>query len=145
MLKLNVGASRKIADGAYGSRGACVHVELELDSGLVHEPVKLQEKIRQLFGLVRSSLAEELKVHSGNGDGTKGHGNGKAPQEAANPRNGDRGATQSQIKALYAISKSNNIDLGELLRERFQLRQPNDLTIGEASKLIDELKRRGSG
>jgi len=59
-MKLNVGASRKVTDNYYGSRGASVNLELELDSALVAEPARLQEKIRQLFGLVRISLAEEL-------------------------------------------------------------------------------------
>ena len=37
-LKLNAGLSRKVADGNYGSRGASVNIELELDSGLVDDP-----------------------------------------------------------------------------------------------------------
>jgi len=45
-LKLNVGLSRKVGDTNYGSRGASVNVELELESSLVGEPAKLQERIR---------------------------------------------------------------------------------------------------
>ena len=43
-LKLNVGASKKIADQSYGSRGASVNVEMELDSALVTEPAKESSK-----------------------------------------------------------------------------------------------------
>src|SRR5262245_51094090 len=68
-LKLNVGASRKVTDNNYGSRGASINVELELDTSLVGEPARLQERIRQLFGVVRVSLAEEL-------NGSNGHSNG---------------------------------------------------------------------
>src|SRR4051794_8955780 len=63
-LKLNIGLSRKIGEANYGSRGGSVNVELEVDSSLVAEPSKLQERIRQLFGLVRTSLAEELNGHA---------------------------------------------------------------------------------
>src|SRR5438128_4895188 len=59
-LRLNVGLSRKVGEANYGSRGANINIELEVDSALVGEPAKLQERIRQLFGLVRTSLAEEL-------------------------------------------------------------------------------------
>lgn len=48
-LKLNVGLSRKVGDANYGSRGASVNVEMELESALVSEPAKLKERIRQLF------------------------------------------------------------------------------------------------
>src|SRR5262245_16975493 len=70
-LKLNVGASRKVTDNNYGSRGASVNLELEVDASLAAEPGKLQEEIRRLFGLVRASLAEELNGH-GPAD-TNGH------------------------------------------------------------------------
>ena len=33
MLKLNAGISRKVGEPNYGSRGASVNVELELESG----------------------------------------------------------------------------------------------------------------
>ena len=37
-LKLNVGLSRKIGEANFGSRGASVNLELELESGLAGEP-----------------------------------------------------------------------------------------------------------
>lgn len=147
-LKLNVGASKKIADGNYGSRGASVNVETELDSTLVTEPAKLQEKIRQLFGLVRVSLAEELNGGNGTakptGDNGNGNGNGTTPSESGQRSNPPRPATQSQVKAIHAISRSKQINLSKLLRERFHVGKPDDLSIKEASSLIDELKN-GNG
>src|SRR5207245_8366813 len=52
-LRLNVGASRKVTDNNYGSRGASVNLELELelDASLVADSPKLRERIRELFGL----------------------------------------------------------------------------------------------
>ncbi len=44
-LKLNVGLSRKVGEPNYSSRGASVNLELELDSAIVGEPDRLQERI----------------------------------------------------------------------------------------------------
>ena len=60
MLKLNVGLSKKVGAPNYGSRGASVNLELEVEAGLVNQPDKLQERVRQLFRLARTSVDEEL-------------------------------------------------------------------------------------
>jgi hypothetical protein len=131
-LKLNVGLSRKIGEANYGSRGASVHVEMECDSALVSEPGKLQSRIRQLFGLVRTSLSEEL-------NGSNGAANGNRPDNGQKNAPARR-ATQSQVKAIYGIAKSQRLDLGPWLREHFHVDKPEELGIKEASQAIDELK-----
>jgi hypothetical protein len=133
-LKVNVGLSRKVGEANYGSRGANINIEMEFDSTLVSEPGKLQSRIRQLFGLVRSSLAEEL---NGNKEPSNGNGNGAGNGHASAPA---RRATQSQVKAIYAIAKSQRLDLAHWLRERFHVDRPEDLSIKTASQAIDELK-----
>lgn len=154
MLKLNVGASRKVGDNNYGSRGASVNLEMELDASLLQEPARLQERIRDLFGLVRKSLAEEL--NGGNGNGHNGDNSSARASTSINntvPSNGNgaqegngrrtsapRAATQSQVKALFAIARSQGQDLHQLLRDRFHIGSPDQLSIREASQLIDDLK-----
>jgi hypothetical protein len=140
-LKLNVGANPSIGEPNNGNRGASVNVELEVDSALVSDPGKLQQRIRQHFSLVRSSLAEEL-----NGNGSPGQHNGTQH----NPGNGTQAsqpkpATQSQIKAIYAITRSQRLDAYQLVRERFNVDKPEELTIKQASQLIDSLKSRQEG
>lgn len=152
-MKLNVGASRKVTDNNYGSRGASVNLELELDASLVAQPVKLQERIRQLFGLARASLAEELNGHgaANNGDREEATPNddpATRPRSATDGRRGCNGshrpsprpATSSQVRALYAIARSRGIDLPQFLCERFESRRANDLSITQASAAIDALK-----
>ena len=146
-LKLNLGLSRKVGESNYGSRGANINVEMEVDSSLVSEPDKLKERIRHLFGLVRASLAEELNGNgnghhpNGNGDnreagpGTNGNGNGNG-QRNTSPRT----ATQSQVKAIFAICRSQKLDMKRILHDRFRVGRPEDLNIKEASALIDDLK-----
>jgi hypothetical protein len=42
-LKLNVGLARKLGEANYGSRGASINLELEVDSSLISEPAKPHE------------------------------------------------------------------------------------------------------
>ena len=110
-----------------------------MDNGIISEPTKLKERIRLLFTIVRASLAEEL--------------NGNHADQAAPPPNGNGGgapaqqpvrrATQSQIKALLAIAKAKNRELTQLMKLRYRIAKPEDLTIQQASHLIDELKNGG--
>ena len=60
MLKLNAGFSRKVGEPNYGSRGASVNVELELESNLIGDPDALSARIKSLFDLARRSVDEEL-------------------------------------------------------------------------------------
>jgi hypothetical protein len=142
-LKLNCGLSRKVGAANFGSRGASINIELELDSGIRAEPAKLQDRIRQLFGLVRTALAEELK---GPGHASPAKQDNSPPKPASPEGNGSyrnggpRPATPSQVKAIYAIARSQHIDVGPFLTERHHVGRPDDLTIQQASQVIDELK-----
>jgi hypothetical protein len=136
-LRLNVGASQKVSDERYGSRGASVNLEIELDAALVLEPAKLQERVRQLFCLVRQSVSEELaRRHASAGARTTSE-QSLAPAEAK-PRG--RLATSRQIKALYAIAKQRKADLLDIVRDRLGLDRPEACTIQQASALITALK-----
>jgi len=59
-LKLNCGVCRKIGEADYGSRGASVNIELEVEADLVNSPQRLHDRIRQLFRLAKASVEEEL-------------------------------------------------------------------------------------
>lgn len=154
-IKLNVGLARKVADDHYGSRGASVNLEIEAEGSIAAEPSKLQNHIRQLFNLVRASIDEELQRSGGNSNESSNHGDEHASSGAVNAighnigngsTNGQqasrpRPATQSQIKAIYAIARNQHLDLAHVLYNRFKVNRPDELTIGDASQLIDELKQ----
>src|SRR5262245_52339006 len=129
-MKLNVGLSRKVGEANYGSRGATVNVEVEVDGGLVGEPDRLRERIRQLFGLVRASVTEELA----NG-GSQSNGPPPPPASPADrqdvPGNangqrsaGPRPATSAQVKAIYAMARRKGLDLGAYLQDRCRVVRP---------------------
>jgi hypothetical protein len=139
-MTINVGLSRKIGEPGFSSRGASVNVEMEADSSLVNDPAKLKDRIRQLFVLVRSSLDEELANGNGNGHADSkpepaGNGNGHA-QQGSPPRM----ATQSQVKAIHSIAKARKLDLPSIIWQRFHIAKPEDLSIKQASELIDHIK-----
>ena len=148
-LRLNVGASQKVSDEHYGSRGASVNLDIELDSSLASDSAKLQDRIRQLFTLVRQSLAEELRI-SRNGTAPSAHDAATPPASPSTPingnkqangkQNGKRLATSAQVKALYALAKERGFNLREMVRDRYHLERPEQFTIQQASDLIGALK-----
>lgn len=138
-LTMNVGLSRKIGESNYGSRGATVNFAVEVEPTLIREPRELREKLRYLFGLAKEAVEEEL-------NGTRPHGcNGDANGNGRQRRSNGRSATESQVRAIQAIADRHRIDLSVKLRDRFGVEQPDDLSISDASQLIDELKSQQNG
>jgi hypothetical protein len=157
-LRTNIGVSRKVADNNYGSRGASVNLEVELDSSLIQEPERLQERIRQVFRLAQVSVDEELARQTTGNEGSNGHtpaangnGNGNGRQNGngtghtAPRRSNGRRATASQARALRAIADRQGFDLAAELQRRFGVTEPEDLSITEASQTIDALKTSANG
>src|SRR6476659_2972946 len=127
-LKLSIASSRKVGEPSFGSRGATVGLEMEVDSSLVDHPRQLHEKIRRLFRLAKQSVDLEL---------------GSQPPARAHLDDSEiicRSATDRQIRAIQAIARRKNLDLTEVLRGRFGIERPADLSVDEASQLIDAIK-----
>ena len=150
VIKLNAGISRKIGQPNYGSRGASVNIEMELDSGAVGDPQGLQQRIRKLFALAKASVDEELDPGTNGGTPTppapaaNGH-NGYPPTgaDAAGAHNGPaatRPATPAQIATIHGICRRQRIDSQEQAHQRFRC-PIEQLTLADASSLIDELRR----
>ena len=59
-LKLNIGSSKKVGLPDYGSKGASVNLELEVDSSLARNPEQLQSQIKTLFQQAREAVEAEL-------------------------------------------------------------------------------------
>ena len=158
MLKLNVGFSRKVGEPDFGSRGASVNVEIELDVGVIREPDRFRGQIQHLFTVAKTSVDEQLnggtgtgmansqpQSHVANGHSQNGHRNGNGNNGHSNNGHGsgnrtNRLATQSQVRAIHAIANRQRVDLPGLLQNRFQVNRPDDLSLRDASHVIDELK-----
>ena len=165
-VKLNIGLSRKVGESNYGSRGASINLEVELDNGVLNDPDQLRERVHDLYVLARQSVDEELQRpadadpseflyantngHPKSNGVANGHGHANGHASNGHSSNGKNGrvevarATQSQIRAIFAISKRQGLDPHAIISERFRVHRMEDLTIREASALIDDLKN-GTG
>lgn len=162
-LKINVGFTQKLGQPDYGSIGASCNIECELDSNLLfQDPDAFRSQVQGIYSACNQSVHDELARHTqgsnGNGrhtrasvngnadNGTRTNGNGNGNGHANGDRNHGAGqnrlprpATQAQAKALLAIAKRQQFDLPRLLQERFDVDLPADLSLQQASGLIDEL------
>ena len=149
MIKLNVGASRKVSDNHYGSRGGCVNVELELDSTIALDSQKLRDHIRKLFDLANASLEEELQGttepasveelrHHRNDDSFNGNGAGNAV-----PVPPVRYASEKQLALIQGLIRKSKIPYQPLLGE-CKVGSFNELTVQQASRMIESLKAGGA-
>ncbi len=120
MIKLNCGINRKIGQPNYGSRGAAVNVEMELESSAAEDAELLHERIKKLFSMARMAVDEELGL--------------------TNSSNGaNRPATEAQLRAVKAICERLGLEAEQEVQTRCDC-NPSELSLSDASKLIDQLK-----
>ncbi len=166
-LKLHVGLSKKIGLPNYGSLGASCHLEVELDSQVItRDRNEFKQQLHQAFevcsqavddqlthrvpasreAVVKASRAENPRGPESTGASQNGASeavspagtNGRAP--AGQPRPNLRLATSPQVRAIIAIANRQDVNLVELLQNRFGVDDPSALTVSDASQLIDELR-----
>jgi hypothetical protein len=158
-LKLNVGVSRKVPLPDYGSVGAFCNPELELDAALLERDLDgfqtqipganlaacqaVQNKMEWLQtpadceDEVPAWTSERGSVINGS---TLENRNCHSRRYGETPSRGSKPARPSQVRAILAIARSQRADLAGLLRQEFNAERPKDLTVKQASNLIDLLK-----
>ncbi len=166
-LRLNVGVSRKVGLPDYCSVGASCNVEIELSQELLdHDLQTFQDRVRTAYVAAHQAVHDELaRLQQPPATVIEPHAHGPAPARIANghhaappsepPSNGQAQtgkngraasrasrsyATIRQIGALRAIARSTGVDLAGFLREEFGVERPEQLTVPQASQLIDELR-----
>ena len=134
-MKLNVGLNQKRGEPNYGSRGASFQVEVEIDSSVAIDPRRLRERARALYAIARKAIDEEL----GEGEAIEVTGLGREERQISTVST--KLATAGQVRAVFAICRSQELNPFDLVQNRFGRKRIEDLSIREASCLIDELKR----
>ena len=163
-MKVSIGLSKKVGLPDYGSLGASCHVEVELDGALLQNDVeKFQQHVRRAYQACAQAVNEELARSHGpsannngsppangnghptsNGTNGNGHATSNGNGNGNGHSNGQRQATTSQVKAIYAIARNQRIDVGQLM-ERYGVKKPDELDLKTASKVIDSLKSEAEG
>ncbi len=164
-MTVKVGLAKKMGQPDFGSLGASCDIELELDGSLLfHDLDGLQKKIQSAYVACRQAVNDELARQSQSPDLDKRetatsscvtHVRDRSAAERRSqdgvqqtsriqnerPTNGHRRkATASQVRALHAIATRQGVNLAGRLEAEFQLDHAEDLSITQASQLIDALK-----
>ena len=149
--KLSVGLQKKVGLPNYGSMGASCHVEFEVDPAWIDtDPDRFRRKVHQAYDACHQAVQERLarEKHGDEfpktvlGNPPNGESAGRETANDSRPQRRHAGsATQNQLRAIFALARRQRIDPQRLVSERFDVDRPEDLSIREASSLIDELKR----
>jgi len=167
-LRLNVGVSKKLGLPEFSSIGASCNLELEVDPMLIHHDLEgLHAQIRGAFVAARQAVDDELArlqaqattsppFHAVPATGT-GHRNGSetppngstATSKGTPSRTNGAGrppkpATAKQVRAIVTIARRQHADLEGLLRDEYGVTRPEDLSLADASRFIDQLKAAGA-
>ena len=143
-VQINVGVAKKVGQPNFGSAGATCNVEFELDGGFDNGSTeKFQKAVRRAYVACREAVeAERTGQEQGSQSQLGGQHQAPATNRMANqsnPGNPNRGATTSQVRAIHAIANRNGVAVAGVLGQ-FNVSRPEDLSIREASSLIDQLK-----
>jgi hypothetical protein len=148
MIRLSANLSKKIPvpNAQFSSQQFGASLEVEVSDA--DQPEALRERIRKLYRLLSEAVDEQvqaaakvpLPAPAPNGNGGNGNGKQQTPSTPTAPRR-PTNATAAQQRAIGVISKRLSLELPALLAD-YNVADVSQLSVREASKLIDELKKR---
>lgn len=140
-LKITIGLG-KVAHTSRGEQiSATCGMEIELDpsNGEVNRD-EIQRRMARGYATCWQAIIEELERRSASGSQSRLPDHSSHHSSNSEHSRRDRLATAAQVKAIYAIAKRQKLDIPTMLRERFSVTKPQELSIREASELIDTIK-----
>jgi hypothetical protein len=141
-MKIHVGLQKKVGQPNYGSLGASCQIEFEMDSTLLESNMDgFHDRVNGAFMACRQAVNLQLRQQESERavESTTSIQKQLPERRPESQRSGT--VTPNQLKAIYGMARRQRIDLQKLLHERFDRYVPEDLTIREASELLDELKQ----
>ena len=166
MVKLSANISKKlpIPGLEYSSQSFGASMEIEVSDA--DKPDAIQARIQELYGLLSNSIdaqitgAPNVPTHNGHvltqattarltqapqsqpvHQRSYANGRNRLPAAGSNGNGRSVTATEAQCRAIFAICKSQGIDMASVLAD-FNVADAKDLAIKDASRLIDDLKSR---
>jgi hypothetical protein len=164
-LKANVNVCRKVSDNNYGSYGASVSLEVELDAGLLSNPAQFQARVREVYALANQALADEMarqaaqpaarpaaqppaQPPAAGRAATHRESQAAQPDHPAPQRRNGRAASEKQIGYAHVLARSiEGLGAGKLGSLVYKVYHTtiDALTAAQATKLIETLKAVGAG
>lgn len=157
MIRISANISKKVPMHGveYSSQQFGASIESEISSADTPEGIKA--RIRQMYALLNHAVDEQIAASpkvvipsTGNQAQPAKVAVSTTPRWKLNGANGKNGtghqpvpATAAQVKAIGAICTKMNLDLNEVLAE-YKVQETKDLTVKQASKVIDDLKKEQS-
>lgn len=143
--KLSVGLQKKLGLPGYSSIGASCHVEFEVETSLMESNLEgFHQKVQRVYSACQQAINEQLARYQSTppnlNDPPRTQLNGQNNPNPQQVKQESSRATRNQIRSIFAIARNQGLDPLQIVRTRFNLDLPEDLTIREASSLIDELK-----
>ena len=157
MIRLSANVSKKlpIPGEQFSSQQFGASMEIEVSDA--DQPEIIQARIRDLYALISTAIDEQLAGANGQAGAKPRPAPAPLPQnrlpaqaraQQPAPKGGDGNggkravtATEAQQKAIYAICKGLGVEVKDVLAD-YHVARSRDLTVKDASRLIDELKRR---
>ena len=157
MIRISAHVSRKLPVSGvdYSSRQASAGMELEVAEGV--DPDALKQRFQELYATLNGAVEEQLKEGDDESQSISSQEKSKAEANAtqaesnapsSNSAHGNgansvaptrTSATQAQQRAIRAIVRDLGTEVTEVLAP-FQALHPGELSIRQASTLIDQLK-----
>ncbi|WP_168564980.1 hypothetical protein [Crateriforma spongiae] len=132
--KITVGLQQKVSRPNYGSIGAICQIEWSIDHDHPTDAQTLKRQISQAFDDCRHHIESQIgKTDAAETDAT-------TTASTSTDAGRMRPASDAQIRALHAIAASRGLRLAEEVNARFGLDSAGQLTLRQASQLIDALK-----
>jgi hypothetical protein len=136
MLKLNASYSKKVpTNEKFSSQSFLASIEVELPHGLTTK--ELEDKIHDTFDLVKASVENEIASR------TTKDVPAKQQRPQSRPEASTQTATNKQIGFILKLGKERQKglpELNEMAHSLFKAESIYQLTKGDASKLVDQLK-----
>ena len=133
--KLTVGLQQKVGQPNYGSLGASCTVEVSLAEDDACDAQAVTSHIRAAFRQCRDRITEELSSAPGS-DALMAEQTTSAAQTQRQPKS----ASEAQLRVLRLIAKKQGVDLAGVASERFNNGNLAELTMRQASQMIDLMK-----